>query len=166
MRREAVEALADRASHGGDGDQKTIVELLARLAATDRDADVQAEAAESLGEIGGASAVAALRKLAESDADERMRVEAIEALGESGASASDTAEFLKRLALADRSHAIQSEAIETLEGLAGGAGIAALIDLARDHPVPEARREALERLLESEHPAARAGFDRALGKKR
>ena len=132
----------------------------------DRDADVQAEAAETLGEIGGAAAVAELRKLAESHADERIRAEAIESLGESGAPSAETAALLKRLALADRSHSVQGKAMETLEGLPGGAGIAALIDLARDHPDAEARRQALETLMESEQPAARAVFERALGKKR
>jgi beta-lactamase regulating signal transducer with metallopeptidase domain/HEAT repeat protein len=168
IRRQAVEAMADLASGHGAGTavQATIVDLLARLAATDRDADLQAKAAETLGEVGGAAAVAELRKLAESHQDERIRAKAIEALGESGAPSAETAAFLKRLALADQSHRVQAEAIETLEGLPGGAGIAALIDLARDHPAAEARRQALETLMESEHPAARAVFDRALGKKR
>jgi HEAT repeat protein/beta-lactamase regulating signal transducer with metallopeptidase domain len=169
IRREAVEAMADRASGRGQGtgtaDQAAIVDLLARLAATDRDADVQAEAAQTLGEIGGAAAVAELRKLAESHADERIRAEAIESLGESGAPSAETAAFLKRLALADQSHRVQGEAMEILEGLPGDVGIAALIDLARDHPDAETRRQALETLIESEHPAARAVFDRAIGKK-
>jgi beta-lactamase regulating signal transducer with metallopeptidase domain/HEAT repeat protein len=168
IRRQAVEAMADLASGDGAGTavQATVVDLLSRLAATDRDADVQAEAAETLGDIGGASAVAALRQLAESDAEEQIRAKAIESLGDSGAPSAETAAFLKRLALADQSHRVQAEAMETLEGLPGGAGIAALIDLARDHPDAEARRQALEALMESDQPAARAVFDRALGKKR
>jgi hypothetical protein len=39
-----------------------------------------------------------------------------------------------------------------------------LIDLAREHPSAETRREALERLVHSEHPDARAFFERALKK--
>jgi HEAT repeat protein/beta-lactamase regulating signal transducer with metallopeptidase domain len=165
VRREALEALSRRAAEAAGGDQKTIVELLARLAATDRDTDVQVEATESLGEIGGAAAIAELRKLAESHADEQVRAEAIETLGESRGSTADTVTVLKQIALADKSLHVQSEAMETLADLPDGAGVQALVDLARDHPAAEARRQALEKLLESEHPAARAVFDRALGKK-
>ena len=65
VRREAVEALADRASGAGTSStRRAIIELLSTLATTDRDADVQVEAVETLGEIGGAAAVAELRKLA------------------------------------------------------------------------------------------------------
>jgi HEAT repeat protein len=79
-------------------------------------------------------------------------------------SAGETAAFLKRIALADKSTDVQMEAIETLLELPDGAGIAALVDLARDHPVPDVRKEALQRLLESDHPSARAVFERALKK--
>jgi HEAT repeat protein/beta-lactamase regulating signal transducer with metallopeptidase domain len=164
IRREAVEALAERASGHDSADQTAIVGLLAKVAAADRDTDVQVEAVETLGEIGGAAAVTQLQKLAGSHPDERLRAEAIESLGESGAPAAETAAFLKRIALADKSTEVQTEAIETLVELPDGAGIQALIDVARDHPVPDTRREALERLIDSDHPAARAVFERALKK--
>ena len=164
VRREAVEALAERASGAGSSDQAAIIELLAKLAAKDRNKDVQVEAVETLGEIGGAGAVAELRKLAGTHPDERVRTEAIESLGESDASATETAAFLKGIALADKSTDVQMEAIETLLDLPDGAGIAALIDLARDHPVHDVRKEALQQLLESDHPSARAVFERALKK--
>ena len=168
VRKEAVEALADRAHGQGEGkpdaELTKIVELLSTLAAADRDIDVQTEAIDSLAEIGGTAVVAALRKLAGTHAEERVRVEAIESLGESGAPAADTAQFLKGLALSEKSEHVRSEALETLADLDDGAGIAALIDLAREHPSAETRREALERLIESDHPAARAFFERALKK--
>jgi beta-lactamase regulating signal transducer with metallopeptidase domain/HEAT repeat protein len=167
LRREAVEALADRASEQGAGKgnaDQAVIELLSTLAATDRETDVQIEAIEALSEIGGAVAVAQLRKLATSHADERVRVEAIESLGEIDASRTETADFLKRLALAEKSQRVQSEALETLADLPDGAGIAALVDLARDHPSASTRQEALEQLLDSDHPDARALFERALKK--
>jgi HEAT repeat protein len=40
VRREAVEALADRASNAGSSDQAPIIELLAKLAAADRDMEL------------------------------------------------------------------------------------------------------------------------------
>jgi HEAT repeat protein/beta-lactamase regulating signal transducer with metallopeptidase domain len=168
VRREAVEALADRA-HGQDESKPSaeltkIVELVSTLATADRDVDVQMEAIQALGEIGGVSAVAALEKLATTHAEEDVRIEAIEALGESAASAGETAKFLKGLALAEKSEQVRSEALETLADLHDGAGIAALIELAREHPSADTRREALEQLLESDHPAARAFFERALKK--
>jgi HEAT repeat protein len=72
--------------------------------------------------------------------------------------------FLKRLARLDKSEAVQMEAVETLADLRDGAGISALVELARDHARPGVRREALERLLDSDHPDARALFERALKK--
>ncbi len=104
---------------------------------------MQVEAVETLGEIGGAAAVAELQKLAGTHPEEQVRIEAIESLGEAGGSAGETAAFLKRIALADKSTDVQMEAIETLLELPDGAGIPALIDLARDHPV--ARRPARKR---------------------
>ena len=168
VRRDAVEALADRAHGQGEGrpnaEMTQVVELLSALATADRDLDVQVQAIEALAEIGGGAAVAELRKLASTHAEERVRVEAIESLGESGALATETAPFLKGLALSEKSAHGRSKALETLADLDDGAGIAALIDLAREHPSADARREALQRLLESDHPAARTFFERALKK--
>jgi beta-lactamase regulating signal transducer with metallopeptidase domain/HEAT repeat protein len=167
LRREAVEALAQRASEQAAGKanaDKAVVELLSTLAATDRETDVQIEAVETLGEIGSAAAVAQLRKLATTHADERVRAEAIESLGESDASRTETAGFLEQLARAEKSQRVQFEALEALADLHDGAGIAALVALARSHPSASTRQEALKRLLDSDHPDARALFERALKK--
>ena len=168
VRREAVEALAQHAGGHGEGkpgsESRAIVDLLASLATTDRALDVQTEATEALGEIGGAAANGALRELARTHPDEQVRSEAIESLGESDGPASETADFLKRLVLTDRSPDVQSEALETLAGLRDGAGVGALIELAREHPLPEVRKDALQQLLDSDHPEARALFDRAIRK--
>jgi hypothetical protein len=68
------------------------------------------------------------------------------------------------VAVSDTSTHVRDEAFETLAELPDGAGINALVELAREHPVPAARKQALEALLESDHPAARAVFERALQK--
>ena len=167
VRREAVEALAELASEQGAGQGtvgRTVVELLSALASTDPETDVRIEAVETLGEIGGAAAAAQLRSLATTHGDERVRAKAIESLGERDDSPKDTADFLQRLALAEKSQRVQSEALEALADLPDGAGIPALVTLARDHPSADTRREALERLLDSDHPDARALFERALKK--
>jgi hypothetical protein len=45
-----------------------------------------------------------------------------------------------------------------------GDGAIDLIELAREHPLQDTRREALQRLIESDHSEARARFERALKK--
>ena len=95
--------------------------------------DVQTEAIETLGEIGGAAAVAELRKLAGTHPEERVRVEAIESLVESGRP-QPRRQTSSRGSCSQKSEDVRSEALETLADLRDGAGIAALIDLAREHP--------------------------------
>jgi HEAT repeat protein len=92
-----------------------------------------------------------------------VRAEAVETLGETPAAATSVT-LLKRIALDDLSTNVQHEAIETLSELPDGAGIGALVELAREHPAESIRKQALEVLLESDHPKARKLFDRALGR--
>jgi HEAT repeat protein len=163
VRREAVEALAHRASEGADaGERAAILELLSTIASSDREADVQAEAVETLGEIDDPQAVERLRELARTHPDDGVRVEAVKTLGEARLSA-ESVSLLKSLALSDRSEDVQREAVETLGELPDGAGIDALVEVAREHSSAELRKEALKSLLESDHPKAREVFDRALG---
>jgi HEAT repeat protein len=91
-----------------------------------------------------------------------MRIEAVKTLGETGTSA-DLVALLRNLALSDRSEDVQREAIEALGELPDGAGIDTLVAIARDHPTADLRQEALQTLLESDHPKAREVFNRALG---
>jgi beta-lactamase regulating signal transducer with metallopeptidase domain/HEAT repeat protein len=163
VRREAVEALAQRASEHGGGRGGDIVDVLSKLAGNDPEIEVQLEAVETLGEILGAAAVERLRELAGTHRDERIRIEAIEAL--SGTlPAVETARTLKSIALAEKSTRVQDEAIEALGKLPEGAGIDALVDIAREHPAASARNQALETLLESDHPRARDIFHKVLQK--
>ena len=70
--------------------------------------------------------------------------------------------MLKGIALKDAAARVRDEALETLSELPDGAGVPALIELARSHPDAATRKQALEALLESEHPRAREVFERAL----
>lgn len=164
VRRRAVEALGSRASgHANAAEQAEIVELLSAVATKDAAADVRAEAVEALGEIDAPVALERLRELARTHPDDRVRAEAVETLGEARPS-SAAVSLLKGIALGDRSLDVQHEAIETLSDLADGAGIGALVELAREHPAEAMRKRALEALLDSDHPKAREVFDRALGR--
>jgi beta-lactamase regulating signal transducer with metallopeptidase domain/HEAT repeat protein len=162
-RREAIEALADGGSDPDEARDSSIVDLLEKLARDDGEIDVQLEAVETLGEIPGAAAAGRLRELARAHPDERVRAEVIESLG-SSIPAAEAASFLQDVAIAEKSSRVQEEAIEALAGLDDGAGINALLAIARDHPAASARKQALEALLESDHPRARDVFRRALEK--
>ena len=76
-----------------------------------------------------------------------MRAKAVEVLGEHGTG--ETAQFLKSLALTEKSQRVRDEAIESLGTLQDGDGVDALVDIARDHPDRAARRRAVEALLET-----------------
>ncbi len=162
VRREAIEALADQSSDPDEARDRTIVDLLEKLARNDRDIEVQLEAVETLGDIPGAAAAGRLRELAQTHPDDDVRAEAIESLG--SLPAAEAASILESVARAEKSPRVQDEAIETLAGLDDGAGLNALIAIARDHPAASARKHALEALLESDHPRARDVFRRALEK--
>jgi HEAT repeat protein/beta-lactamase regulating signal transducer with metallopeptidase domain len=164
VRREAVEALAHRASaHTNAREHAEIIELLSTIATTDAEINVRAEAVETLGEIDDPNALERLRELARTHPDDRVRAEAVETLGDVK-SPSTSVSLLKSIALGDHSTDVQREAIETLGDLADGAGISTLVELAREHSAEGMRKLALEALLESDHPKARELFDRALGR--
>jgi beta-lactamase regulating signal transducer with metallopeptidase domain/HEAT repeat protein len=159
-RRQAVEALADRAADRHDGqpaDRATVLDVLSKLAASDPDIEVQVEAAETLGGIPGPEAIARLRDLIGTKADERVRAEAVESLGDHGPAA-DVAPILKSIAINDPSPRVADEAIETLADLEDGAGVAALAEIVREQPDTRIWRRALEALLDSDAPAARDLF--------
>jgi HEAT repeat protein len=155
-RLEAVEALGARS-------ESIAHDALAQIAQQDPSLQVQREAVETLGESDDPRAAERLSELARTHADEHVRAEAVETLGETK---SDVASvwLLKSIALGDLSTVVQQEAIETLADLKDGAGIAALVELAREHPSEDMRKQAIEALVESDHPKARELFDRALGR--
>jgi HEAT repeat protein len=148
--------------HGVSADtQAAAVALLRDVIQQDADMDVRREAVERLAELQDPAARTALIELARTHAIEDIRTEAVEALG-NAPHAADTAQVLKQIANDDRSLRVRVEALETLAGLADGAGITALKEIAREHQDADTRKEAIEALVESDHPRAREIFERAL----
>jgi HEAT repeat protein/beta-lactamase regulating signal transducer with metallopeptidase domain len=157
VRREAIETITE---HSEPAEAlKTLREAIEREA----DRSVRVDAIERLAHVEDARARTALAEIARTHKDEELRAEAVESLGEVQPSA-DTADILKGIAERDGSQRVREEAIETLSELHDGAGISALVELARSHADERTRRSALEALLESDHPRARAIFDKALQK--
>jgi HEAT repeat protein/beta-lactamase regulating signal transducer with metallopeptidase domain len=157
VRREAVETLGEAPP------SKAIVDTLARIATDDRSPDVQREAVETLGEVGDGLGLPEVARLATAHPSIDIRREAIETLAEHAPPAT-ALEVLKRIIDSDPSEDARREAIESLTELHDGAGIPALIDVARSHPNREVRAEALKRLVEIDDPRVRAVFERALAK--
>jgi len=155
-RLEAVEALGARS-------ESIAHDALAQIAQQDSSVQVQREAVETLGESDDPRAIERLGELARTHADEHVRAEAVETLGETK-SAATSIPLLKSIALGDRSTVVQEQAIDTLADLKDGAGLATLVDLAREHPSENMRKQALEALVESDHPKARELRDRVLGR--
>ena len=157
VRREAIETLAEHAKPA------EALEMLRDTIEREADRGVRVDAVERLAQVQDAGARSTLAELARTHKDEDIRAEAVESLGDCPPAA-DTADILKGIAQRDTSRRVRDEAIETLADLQDGAGIPALIELARSHADEKTRRSALEALLESDHPRARAIFDRALSK--
>ena len=76
--------------------------------------------------------------------------------------ATEVVEVLVSAASNDASSDVQEEAVEGLAELPDGAGVSALIRIAREHPNREIRKKALEALSESDDPRAKAAIDRML----
>jgi HEAT repeat protein len=157
VRREAVEALAEAPP------SQEVVDLLARIVREDKSPDVQSEAVEALGEISDGRGLSEVAQFALTHPVRDVRHEAIETLAEHAPPATSL-DVLKRIVADERDEDARQDALEALAELPDGAGIPALIDVARSHPNQEVRREALKRLVESDDPRARAVLDRALTK--
>jgi HEAT repeat protein/beta-lactamase regulating signal transducer with metallopeptidase domain len=157
VRREAVETLGDAPV------SKDVVDFLTRIAREDTSVEIQRQAIETLGEVDGGRGLAEVAQLALTHPNVDTRREAIETLGEH-APTPTALDVLTKIATNDRDEDARREALETLSELHDGAGIPALIDIARSHPSQEMRMEALKRLVDSEDPRAKAVFERALGK--
>jgi HEAT repeat protein/beta-lactamase regulating signal transducer with metallopeptidase domain len=157
VRRQALETLAEH------GTPTEAVNVLRQAIEGDLDADVRSDAVERLADIDDARARATLVELARSHKDVDVRVAAVESLGDA-ATAQDTPAVLTGIVQRDTADRVRREAIETLSDLPDGQGIASLVEIARSHADAQIRRLALEALVDSDHPAARKLFDRALGR--
>ena len=154
VQREAIKGLADWAP------DKATVDLLESVVRTGSPG-VRREALEALGGIDDGYARERLSVLLREHDDPEIRMEAVEALVESVTSEQAVA-HLKQVVSTDPSRDVQEEALESLVELPGGVGVDAVLEIARAHPNAALRRKALELLLESDDPRARAVFERAL----
>jgi HEAT repeat protein len=157
VRREAIETIAG-AMPAGDA-----AAFLAQVARQEGDVDVQREAVETLGELEGGRGIGEVATVALTHPVVHVRREAIKTLSEHAPHAT-AIDVLSRIVRADGDEDVRREALDGLAELSEGAGIPALLDVARSHPSKELRAEALKHLVESEDPRARAVFERALAK--
>ena len=157
VRREAIETIREAMP----ADEAAA--FLAKVAREDGTADVQREAVETLGELEGGRGIDEVVKIALAHPVVDVQREAIETLAEHAPHAT-AVDVLVRIVSGDHDEGVRREALEGLAELSEGAGIPALIDVARSHPNRDVRAEALKRLVESEDPRARAVFERALAK--
>jgi beta-lactamase regulating signal transducer with metallopeptidase domain/HEAT repeat protein len=157
VRREAIETIREVMS------ADDAAAFLAKVAREDGTVDVQREAVETLGELAGGRGIGEVTKIALAHPVVDVRREAIETLAEHAPPAT-AVDVLSRIISGDSDEDVCRQGLEGLAELSGGAGIPALIDVARSHPNRDLRAEALKRLVESEDPRARAVFERALAK--
>ena len=157
LRREAMETLAEHLS------ASEAIAALREAIENDRDVDMKRDAVERLAEIADERAREALVEVLRTHKDVDVRAEAVESLADV-MSALETAKILSDVIRQDVEERVQKEVLEALADLKDGQGIAALIEIARTHADADIRKEALESLLESDHPEARKLFERALEK--
>jgi HEAT repeat protein/beta-lactamase regulating signal transducer with metallopeptidase domain len=143
-REEALEALAER----GD---TLLAGLLLEVALRDPDAEFRIEAVESMEELPADVAIPLLARLLAESRDRAVRIQAVETLGEVG-----TAEALSVLdRLVDEpDREVALEAVEAIGEFAAELARPRLSRIAREHPVPDVRREALDQLPELADDAA------------
>jgi beta-lactamase regulating signal transducer with metallopeptidase domain len=127
---------------------------LIALATGSRDPNVRHDAVKELRRAKDARTRATLIALAQSDPDDDVRDEAVESLGAAFPDA-ETVRVLAAIAQRDPNEHVMREAVETLGRMKNGAGLPVVIDIARTHPHPTVRREAVESIRD-EAPRATA----------
>lgn len=155
VREEAIETLSEVAPR-----ERTLAVLRDQLSAT-TDRRVAREAVEQIGELGGAGALEALEEVIRSHPDARVREEAVETYAETAAS-DEAAGLLAGVAGTDDSSRVREEALDALLEMKDGAGIEALVELARSGPTREIRVAAIEALADSDDPRAAEALDALL----
>jgi HEAT repeat protein/beta-lactamase regulating signal transducer with metallopeptidase domain len=147
VRQEAVETL------GETMDPAQAIEALRAIVRDDPDEDVRLEAVETLGELEDLRALPFLVELARTHRSEEVRQEALEAYAYAAVPDSAAA-LLQEIAGSDPSESVRHDALERLGELDDGAGIPALIAIARSTDDREVRAKVLEILAESDDPRA------------
>lgn len=125
------------------GPLPTSADSLIALATGSGDPRIRHDAVKALGEVTDPRARAALIALAQGDPDKDVRDEAVESLGAAFPGA-ETVRVLAAIARRDPDVHVMHEAVEALGGMAHGAGLHEVITIARTHPNPSVRREAIE----------------------
>ena len=157
VQREAVETL-------GELDLPSLARDLAELAERSEHLEVQREAVETLGDLHDRDgALEQLARIARTHPRSEVRQEAIETYGEHAPTARSV-ELLTAILESAAEPALRFEALETLVELPDGAGIPAVIEIARGHPDRQLRLKAIEALAESDDPRAQALLERLLQK--
>src|SRR5436309_1101799 len=131
------------------------VDSLIALATRSHDPEVRHNAVKELRRARDARTRATLIALARSDPDDDVRDEAVESLGAAFPGA-ETVRVLAAIARRDPDKHVMNEAVEVLGEMKHGAGLPVVIDIARTHPNPDVRREAVESIPdEAPRPGAR-----------
>ena len=126
---------------------KEIIDLLARVARNDADASVRTAAVDALANLRDPRALPILVDLATNGSDVRVQQRAAQGLGRAEPP-SDALEPLRRLAWEHARPEVQTTAVRALTQLRGENVRPLLADIAERHPRPEARRVALQAVLD------------------
>lgn len=121
----------------------TSADSLIALATASHDPEVRHDAVKALGQATDPRARAVLIAVAQGDPDKEVRDEAVESLGAAFPGA-ETVRVLAMIARRDPDEHVMHEAVEVLGGMKHGAGLHEVIAIARTHPLPGVRREAIE----------------------
>jgi len=138
-RKQALEALRDH------GDPATVLSLLEETLSGSADGDVQAHAAEALGDMDDVRAVQLLERVATTHAQSSVRKVSVEALG-SAAPEQEAWLALGRIIRSSGSEEIQRAAVEAIGSVDHPDAARVLGGIARDHPSQGVRRAAIETL--------------------
>jgi hypothetical protein len=154
LRMRAVSSLgASRGRHG--------FEVLKRLVGNDPDERIRERAIQSLGNSREADAQDFLISIAKSDANSRLRSQAISSLNRR-AGGQKVIDTLTGIAENDADNGVRQRAVSTLQSMPDGAGIPALIQIARNSKNPEVRKKAMQSISGSRDPRALAYLEDVL----
>ena len=143
-----VLALAIGSGAGPHPTSPLSADSLIALALDSRDPEVRHDAVKALAYATDARTRTILITLAQNDPDGDVRDEAVESLGQAFPGA-ETVRILATIARRDPDQHVMHEAVEVLGEMADGAGLHEVIAIARTHPNPEVRREAIESIRDS-----------------
>ncbi|HEV8125280.1 MAG TPA: HEAT repeat domain-containing protein [Gemmatimonadales bacterium] len=144
IRKKAIETL-------GQGlEPEEAIRALKSLANGDKDAEVQAEAVETMGELPADIAIPALIEIARNHPNPEVRAEAIETLGDSQGEDPRSLEAIIAIARNERNQQVSDKAVETLGDMGTPEALNVVAEVASKHPDSEIRRQAVEAIGQSD----------------